>query len=68
MQQSGLNSGAFFFYRQCGLRPPTNPLEVVSSGNIILINLVTDVVRRPGFKGVYKAIPALTGKEHRFIL
>ncbi|KAA0702234.1 Suppressor of tumorigenicity 14 protein -like protein [Triplophysa tibetana] len=46
--------------KQCGLRPPTNPLEVVSSGNIMLINLVTDVVRRPGFNGVYKAIPALT--------
>lgn len=46
--------------KQCGLRPPSNPLEVVSSGNIMLINLVTDNVRRPGFRAVYKAIPALT--------
>lgn len=46
--------------KQCGLRPPTNPLEVVSSGNIMLVNLVTDDVRRPGFKAVYTAIPATT--------
>uniref|UniRef100_A0A672MAD0 Suppressor of tumorigenicity 14 protein homolog n=1 Tax=Sinocyclocheilus grahami TaxID=75366 RepID=A0A672MAD0_SINGR len=36
--------------KQCGLRPPTNPLEVVSSGNIMLVNLITDVAQRPGFR------------------
>lgn len=46
--------------KQCGLRPPTNPLEVTSSGNIMLINLVTDVVRRPGFRAVYQAVPVMT--------
>ncbi|XP_048017847.1 suppressor of tumorigenicity 14 protein homolog [Megalobrama amblycephala] len=46
--------------KQCGLRPPTNPLEVVSSGNIMLVNLVTDNVQRRGFKAVYTAIPATT--------
>lgn len=51
-----------FHHRQCGLRPPTNPLEVDSSGNIMLVNLVTDVVQKPGFKAVYSAIPATTGK------
>ncbi|XP_041797853.1 suppressor of tumorigenicity 14 protein homolog [Chelmon rostratus] len=43
---------------KCGQRPPSNPLEVVSSGNIMLINLITDsVVQRPGFSAKYKAIP-----------
>lgn len=56
------NTLASFYHRQCGLRPPTNPLEVVSSGNIMLVNLVTDETRRPGFKAVYTAIPATTGK------
>ncbi|XP_058502999.1 suppressor of tumorigenicity 14 protein homolog isoform X2 [Solea solea] len=43
---------------KCGQRPPSNPLEVVSSGNIMLINLITDTdVQRPGFEAVYKAIP-----------
>lgn len=42
---------------KCGQRPPTNQLEVTSSGNIMLINLVTDAeVQRPGFKAVYKAV------------
>lgn len=43
--------------KQCGLRPPTNPLEVVSSGNLMLVNLVTDEVRKPGFRATYNAIP-----------
>ncbi|XP_033959295.1 suppressor of tumorigenicity 14 protein homolog [Pseudochaenichthys georgianus] len=43
---------------KCGQRPPSNPLEVVSSGNIMLINLITDSqVQRPGFLAEYKAIP-----------
>ncbi|KAK7886675.1 hypothetical protein WMY93_026296 [Mugilogobius chulae] len=43
---------------KCGQRPPTNPLQVVSSGNIMLINLITDgEVQQPGFKAVYKALP-----------
>lgn len=46
---------------KCGQRPPSNQLEVVSSGNIMLINLITDAeVQRPGFKAVYKAIPKAT--------
>uniref|UniRef100_A0A672MED2 Suppressor of tumorigenicity 14 protein homolog n=1 Tax=Sinocyclocheilus grahami TaxID=75366 RepID=A0A672MED2_SINGR len=46
---------------QCGLRPPTNPLEVVSSGNIMLVNLITDVAQRPGFRAVYTAVPTIAG-------
>ncbi|KAM3613535.1 uncharacterized protein V6R79_001070 [Siganus canaliculatus] len=43
---------------KCGQRPPSNPLEVVSSGNIMLINLITDSdVQRPGFEAKFKAIP-----------
>ncbi|XP_070767467.1 suppressor of tumorigenicity 14 protein homolog [Enoplosus armatus] len=48
---------------KCGQRPPSNPLEVVSSGNIMLINLITDTdVQRPGFEAKYKAIPISKGK------
>ncbi|TNN02445.1 hypothetical protein fugu_009932 [Takifugu bimaculatus] len=43
---------------KCGQRPPSNPLEVTSSGNIMLINLITDSqVQRPGFLARYLAIP-----------
>ncbi|XP_056236072.1 suppressor of tumorigenicity 14 protein homolog isoform X2 [Seriola aureovittata] len=43
---------------KCGQRPPSNPLEVVSSGNIMLINFITDTdIQRPGFNAAYKAIP-----------
>nr|XP_046255324.1 suppressor of tumorigenicity 14 protein homolog isoform X2 [Scatophagus argus] len=43
---------------KCGQRPPSNPLEVASSGNIMLINLIADShVQRPGFEATYKAIP-----------
>ncbi|XP_074510127.1 suppressor of tumorigenicity 14 protein homolog [Sebastes fasciatus] len=43
---------------KCGQRPPSNPLEVVSSGNIMLINLITDSqVQRSGFLAEYRAIP-----------
>ncbi|XP_068425211.1 suppressor of tumorigenicity 14 protein homolog [Clinocottus analis] len=43
---------------KCGQRPPSNPLEVTSSGNIMLINLITDSeVQRPGFDAEYKSIP-----------
>ncbi|XP_072250598.1 suppressor of tumorigenicity 14 protein homolog [Leuresthes tenuis] len=42
----------------CGQRPPSNPLEVVSSGNIMLISFITDShVHRPGFRAEYKAVP-----------
>ncbi|XP_057689681.1 suppressor of tumorigenicity 14 protein homolog [Corythoichthys intestinalis] len=42
---------------KCGHRPPSNPLEVVSSGNIMLINLITDTMtQRPGFLANYKAL------------
>uniref|UniRef100_A0A673K3X9 Suppressor of tumorigenicity 14 protein homolog n=1 Tax=Sinocyclocheilus rhinocerous TaxID=307959 RepID=A0A673K3X9_9TELE len=49
--------------KQCGLRPPTNPLEVVSSGNIMLVNLITDVARRPGFRAVYAAVPTIAAES-----
>ncbi|KAM7382735.1 hypothetical protein PAMP_002452 [Pampus punctatissimus] len=43
---------------ECGQRPPFNSLEVVSSGNIMLINMISDSdVQRPGFLAKYKAIP-----------
>ncbi|XP_077432910.1 suppressor of tumorigenicity 14 protein homolog [Vanacampus margaritifer] len=43
---------------QCGHRPPSNPLEVVSSGNIMLVNLITDgEVQRPGFQASFLALP-----------
>ncbi|KAF7665760.1 hypothetical protein LDENG_00132440 [Lucifuga dentata] len=48
---------------KCGQRPPTNPLEVVSSGNIMLVNLITDSkIQRPGFKAEYKTIPISKAK------
>lgn len=53
-----------FSHRKCGQRPPSNPLEVTSSGNIMLINFITDsVVQRPGFEAEYKSIPRSKGKE-----
>lgn len=49
-------------HRKCGQRPPSNPLEVTSSGNIMLINLITDShVQRPGFQAKYMAIPMSKG-------
>ncbi|XP_036929687.1 suppressor of tumorigenicity 14 protein homolog [Acanthopagrus latus] len=43
---------------KCGQRPPSNPLEVVSSGNIMLLNLITDTdVQRPGFEAEYRSLP-----------
>ncbi|MCJ8740324.1 hypothetical protein PDJAM_G00057610 [Pangasius djambal] len=47
----------------CGHRPPTNPLEVISSGNLMLINLITEnTIQRPGFEAHYSAIPPITAK------
>uniref|UniRef100_A0A8C4EZX1 ST14 transmembrane serine protease matriptase n=1 Tax=Dicentrarchus labrax TaxID=13489 RepID=A0A8C4EZX1_DICLA len=49
---------------KCGQRPPSNPLQVVSSGNIMLINLITDSdTQKPGFAAVYKAIPNSEAKK-----
>ncbi|XP_062322636.1 suppressor of tumorigenicity 14 protein isoform X1 [Osmerus eperlanus] len=46
---------------KCGQRPPSNPLEVVSSSNIMLLNMITDSgIQRPGFRAVFKAIPPTT--------
>lgn len=43
---------------QCGQRPPSNPLSVVSSSNILLINFIADsFVQKPGFEVQYKTIP-----------
>lgn len=44
--------------KKWGQRPPSNPLEVLSSKNIMLINLITDgSVQQPGFTAIYKALP-----------
>ncbi|KAJ8005317.1 hypothetical protein DPEC_G00145370 [Dallia pectoralis] len=49
--------------QKCGQRPPSNPLEVLSSGNLMLVNLITDSsVQRPGFKAFYSVIPLTTSK------
>ncbi|KAL2085039.1 hypothetical protein ACEWY4_020557 [Coilia grayii] len=49
--------------KQCGQRPPTNQLEVVSSSNILLINLISDSsMQRPGFKGEFLVIPVTTAQ------
>lgn len=43
---------------KCGQRPPSNQLAVVSSRNLMLINMITDSgVQRPGFRAEYKVIP-----------
>ncbi|XP_028325946.1 suppressor of tumorigenicity 14 protein homolog isoform X2 [Gouania willdenowi] len=43
---------------KCGQRRPSNPLQVVSSGNIMLISFITDTdVHKPGFEAEYKALP-----------
>uniref|UniRef100_A0A7N8XI78 ST14 transmembrane serine protease matriptase n=1 Tax=Mastacembelus armatus TaxID=205130 RepID=A0A7N8XI78_9TELE len=43
---------------KCGQRPPSNPLEVVSSSNIMLITFVTDAdVQKSGFEAEYKVVP-----------
>ncbi|XP_072547053.1 suppressor of tumorigenicity 14 protein homolog [Salminus brasiliensis] len=50
--------------QKCGQRPPTNPLEVISSNNIMLLNLITDGdVQRPGFRAEYSAVPITTGQK-----
>ncbi|XP_041843163.1 suppressor of tumorigenicity 14 protein homolog isoform X2 [Melanotaenia boesemani] len=44
--------------KKCGQRLPSNPLEVVSSGNIMLITFITDAkVQKPGFEASYRSIP-----------
>ncbi|XP_063055809.1 suppressor of tumorigenicity 14 protein homolog [Engraulis encrasicolus] len=49
--------------KKCGQRPPTNQLGVVSSSNILLINLISDSsLQRPGFKGEYSILPVTTAK------
>ncbi|KAJ3598041.1 hypothetical protein NHX12_001555 [Muraenolepis orangiensis] len=49
---------------KCGQRPPTNPLQLVSSSNIILVNLITDgLIQRPGFKAQYNVIPLTTARS-----
>nr|XP_040022216.1 suppressor of tumorigenicity 14 protein homolog isoform X1 [Gasterosteus aculeatus aculeatus] len=43
---------------KCGKRPPSNPLAVLSSGNIMLINFITKANhQRSGFEATYSAIP-----------
>ncbi|XP_076016850.1 suppressor of tumorigenicity 14 protein homolog isoform X2 [Genypterus blacodes] len=49
--------------KKCGQRPPINRLQVASSGNIMLINLITDsAIQRPGFSAEFKAIPKMTAE------
>ncbi|KAM9468577.1 suppressor of tumorigenicity 14 protein homolog isoform 2-T2 [Clarias gariepinus] len=48
--------------QNCGQRPPTNPLEVISSSNVMLINLVTDTIQKPGFEAQYSAITRITAE------
>ncbi|CAL8248740.1 unnamed protein product [Lota lota] len=49
---------------KCGQRPPSNILQVVSSSNILLVNLISDgEVQRPGFSAEYKAIPITTSES-----
>ncbi|KAI4901401.1 hypothetical protein NFI96_025513 [Prochilodus magdalenae] len=49
--------------QKCGQRPPTNPLEVVSSNNVMILMLVVDGdVQRPGFNATYTAIPVSTAQ------
>ncbi|XP_031432697.1 suppressor of tumorigenicity 14 protein homolog [Clupea harengus] len=49
--------------KKCGQRPPTNHLEVVSSGNIMLVNLISDsAMQQPGFTAEYSTIPKTTAK------
>ncbi|XP_055359393.1 suppressor of tumorigenicity 14 protein isoform X2 [Betta splendens] len=44
--------------QKCGQRPPSNPLEVASSANLMLINFVTDSgALSPGFSAEYRAVP-----------
>ncbi|XP_060753667.1 suppressor of tumorigenicity 14 protein isoform X2 [Neoarius graeffei] len=48
--------------QDCGHLPPTQPLEVISSGNLMLVNLITAEVQRPGFEAQYSAIPKITAQ------
>ncbi|XP_038133413.1 suppressor of tumorigenicity 14 protein homolog [Cyprinodon tularosa] len=49
---------------QCGQRPPSNLLSVVSSGNIMLINFIADTdVQKPGFLAEYTIIPKTKAQE-----
>lgn len=42
---------AFLFYRKCGHYSPNNPLGFISSGNVMLVTLVTNEVGDyPGFR------------------
>ncbi|XP_015232336.1 PREDICTED: suppressor of tumorigenicity 14 protein homolog [Cyprinodon variegatus] len=55
---------SLFIPRQCGQRPPSNLLSVVSSGNIMLINFIADTdVQKPGFLAEYTIIPKTKAQE-----
>ncbi|XP_062872681.1 suppressor of tumorigenicity 14 protein [Trichomycterus rosablanca] len=58
-----MTDAAHAITQNCGHRPPTNPLEVVSSNNLMLVNLITDsVAQKPGFTTQYSAIPIVTAE------
>ncbi|MGH0182816.1 UNVERIFIED_CONTAM: hypothetical protein FKN15_010601 [Acipenser sinensis] len=47
--------------QQCGNRPPTNNLEVVSSGSVMLVSFISDSsFQQPGFSAEYMEIPRNT--------
>lgn len=47
--------------QQCGNRPPTNNLEVVSSGSVMLVSFISDSsFQQPGFSAEYIEIPRNT--------
>ncbi|KPP74300.1 suppressor of tumorigenicity 14 protein-like [Scleropages formosus] len=49
---------------KCGQRPPSNPLEVVSSSNIMLISLIAaSGIQKQGFSAVYSVIPLTTANS-----
>ncbi|XP_069460981.1 suppressor of tumorigenicity 14 protein homolog isoform X2 [Ambystoma mexicanum] len=47
---------------KCGNRPPSNPLAVLSSGNVALMTLVTDSsTSAPGFQVEFSQVPKMAG-------
>ncbi|XP_029432075.1 suppressor of tumorigenicity 14 protein-like [Rhinatrema bivittatum] len=46
---------------KCGNRPPTNPLAVLTSGNVALLVFVSAGFSYPGFQVEFSQVPKLTG-------
>ncbi|XP_028678300.1 suppressor of tumorigenicity 14 protein homolog [Erpetoichthys calabaricus] len=46
--------------QKCGNRPPSNPLQVISSGNVMLVSFVSDsTVQQPGFRALFRQVPPI---------